>query len=175
MQPHHTPPASFRVCITCQLSLPTSDEYFYHQTTHRLSGECKECAKKRARANNKGRPSGAQRRKARAAMGLPPYPVKERGKRRDSASTKRHHAQWNKQNRISLRALLVEIKAEASCARCGYRDNPLALEFHHTDPATKTREVSQLVGNVGRGRLLEEVAKCEILCANCHTIHHLTA
>lgn len=63
------------------------------------------------------------------------------------------------------------IKLEAGCCRCGYKEHPAALEFHHTDPSTKTDGVARLyMGR--RERLDEELAKCEVICANCHNIEH---
>ena len=52
--------------------------------------------------------------------------------------------------------------------RCGYARSIAALHFHHVDRATKSFAVA------GRGitRSLEaaraELAKCVLLCANCH-------
>lgn len=58
---------------------------------------------------------------------------------------------------------------EHGCSRCGYNENVAALEFHHRDPATKVRAVSTMSG-AGRPSLEAEIAKCEVLCANCHAI-----
>ena len=52
------------------------------------------------------------------------------------------------------------------CVDCGERD-PLVLDFDHR--SDKIAEVSVLVG---RGAdwttIAEEIAKCEVRCANCH-------
>lgn len=56
------------------------------------------------------------------------------------------------------------------CERCGY-DNYKAIVFHHRDESTKSFELSQ-----GKHRsyaqIDAEIAKCEVLCANCHEEHH---
>jgi hypothetical protein len=45
--------------------------------------------------------------------------------------------------------------------------------FHHADPETKETTVAEAVRRgFGRKRLLAEIAKCEVLCANCHAKHH---
>jgi hypothetical protein len=62
-------------------------------------------------------------------------------------------------------------KATLSCAVCGF-SHPAALDFHHTDPATKTASVHVLVGNRRYAAAREEIKKCVALCANCHRIHH---
>lgn len=38
----------------------------------------------------------------------------------------------------------------------------------HRDPSLKTALVTRMAGRVKLKRLLEEVAKCDIVCANCH-------
>ena len=60
------------------------------------------------------------------------------------------------------------IKMKCGCALCGYRDNPLALQFDHI--GNKTKQVSHMVLN-SIVNLIKEVRKCRVLCANCHSIH----
>lgn len=57
--------------------------------------------------------------------------------------------------------------AGGSCRMCGYRRSPHSLTFHHVDPATKR---FNLAGSHSRSleALRAEVAKCVLLCANCH-------
>jgi transcriptional regulator with XRE-family HTH domain len=71
------------------------------------------------------------------------------------------------ERRRRIKRLLVAEHGGA-CVRCGYARSIAALHFHHVDRATKSFAVA------GRGitRSLEaaraEVAKCVLLCANCH-------
>jgi len=44
------------------------------------------------------------------------------------------------------------------------------MDFDHRDPSTKTARVPALVGRAGIRRILAEVAKCDIVCANCHRL-----
>jgi hypothetical protein len=60
------------------------------------------------------------------------------------------------------------IKMKCGCNICGYRVNPLALQFDHI--GNKTRQVSHMVLN-SIVNLIKEVRKCRVLCANCHSIH----
>jgi hypothetical protein len=71
-----------------------------------------------------------------------------------------------------LRAFIREQKEGKTCARCGFSD-PRALQFHHRDPALKEVTVG-VVWAKGWSveRIAAEIAKCEILCANCHSILH---
>ena len=68
------------------------------------------------------------------------------------------------------RDFIQAYKIEKGCAKCGYNQHPAALEFNHLDPAKKK---FQIAGNLTRrwDSIVEEMAKCEILCANCHAIH----
>ena len=54
------------------------------------------------------------------------------------------------------------------CADCGGRFVSAAMEFDHRDPTTKAKLVTRMAGHVGRARLAQEIAKCDIVCANCH-------
>lgn len=59
------------------------------------------------------------------------------------------------------------------CKNCGYKKNISALEFHHRDP-TKKKIVLDLksLGNNSMKTILEELDKCDLLCANCHRELH---
>ncbi|UTI64845.1 hypothetical protein NBH00_01230 [Paraconexibacter antarcticus] len=54
----------------------------------------------------------------------------------------------------------------ATCADCGLRD-PVVMEFDHL--GEKRANVARLLGNgTSPRRLDEEIARCEIVCVNCH-------
>ena len=54
------------------------------------------------------------------------------------------------------------------CVDCGESD-PIVLEFDHRDGTDKVRAVSQLVTeNCGWEKILTEIEKCDVRCANCH-------
>jgi hypothetical protein len=55
------------------------------------------------------------------------------------------------------------------CELCGF-DDLRALEWHHRDPNEREFTVSQY--SYGRDKLDKEVAKCDLICANCHAIAH---
>lgn len=61
--------------------------------------------------------------------------------------------------------------ASKSCERCG-EDDPITLDWHHTDPRTKEHAVSKMWKERGRQAILNEIAKCQCLCANCHRKVH---
>jgi hypothetical protein len=73
-----------------------------------------------------------------------------------------------KRRRQENRAWLVEQKAKP-CADCeGCFPSPV-MEYHHRDPAKKSFTVGMNLG-ASRVRLVAEIAKCDLICANCHRI-----
>lgn len=65
---------------------------------------------------------------------------------------------------------LIAIKAKQGCLDCGYEDGR-ALQFHHID-GQKDFTIGKIGWRVSKEALAEEIAKCVILCANCHIIRH---
>lgn len=78
---------------------------------------------------------------------------------------------WQERRRDEMRAWFRELKSTKSCERCG-EVTIECLQFHHRDPAQKELEVSATVARWSRDRILAEIAKCDVLCANCHLKHH---
>lgn len=68
------------------------------------------------------------------------------------------------------RAFIDAYKLAAGCADCGYKVSPVALEFDHLPGSDKTGKVSDLAGCRNLARVKEEIAKCEVVCSNCHAI-----
>lgn len=63
------------------------------------------------------------------------------------------------------------VKAKVGCA-CGERD-PVCLDFHHRDPATKTYSIGRNITRFSSMAVLkEEIEKCDVVCGNCHVKHH---
>ena len=57
-------------------------------------------------------------------------------------------------------------KLGGKCVRCGTTER---LEFDHIEPSTKEKPVTQIF-NRSFDKLDIELAKCQLLCENCHTI-----
>jgi hypothetical protein len=75
------------------------------------------------------------------------------------------------------RVITDAIKLSTGCEICGYRKHPAALCFDHKIPAEKYRTKSgkkvhladMIKGNrYSLPTILKEIAKCRILCHNCH-------
>lgn len=93
--------------------------------------------------------------------------------RRHYARNKPRYAARNRQVRIDTLAWLDALKGAGVCAECGLSFPGKAMDWHHRDPATKLLCIADMVHNgYGRTRLLEEMVKCDLLCAICHRLHH---
>ena len=70
------------------------------------------------------------------------------------------------------RCWLEDYKKERACDRCKYSDHR-ALTFHHLDPNVKEFNIADMA-RLGRSReaIEREIAKCTLICANCHAIEH---
>jgi DNA-directed RNA polymerase subunit M/transcription elongation factor TFIIS len=74
--------------------------------------------------------------------------------------------------RSEVRAWINDYKRTLRCGRCGF-SHPAALQFHHTDSSTKKFEIGSAVGLLKTVKQVqEEIQKCEVICANCHMVHH---
>ena len=77
------------------------------------------------------------------------------------------------ERKYRLYEYLQQIKTKARCKYCG-ENHPAVLQFHHRNPEEKEFDVSSFVYHQkgGLAKLEAEIAKCDILCANCHLKHH---
>lgn len=89
----------------------------------------------------------------------------EKNKEEHSAKTRE-----NKQRAIAAAQQFVwDYLSAHSCVRCG-ESNPIVLEFDHIR-GQKKMHVSEMVRRgYGINSIGEEIAKCQVLCANCHRI-----
>lgn len=71
--------------------------------------------------------------------------------------------------RRTAREYLAEAKRNAVCADCGGTFDPVAYHFDHVpDRGPKLFNVANC--DVSIDRLKAEIAKCDIVCANCHAV-----
>jgi hypothetical protein len=114
----------------------------------RRRGICRDCRGKYAR--KKFRVLQAYRRK---------YNRKNRHKKALRDTTRR----------AEVKAYIDKIKTATPCADCRKKFPPVCMDFDHVE--AKVRTVSGLVSGAYRLELVkEEIARCELVCANCHRI-----
>lgn len=65
------------------------------------------------------------------------------------------------------KAYVLAYKDEHGCADCDYSGTPLGLTFDHLPGTIKVRDIKS-GGQFGWQALMDEIAKCEVLCFPCH-------
>lgn len=79
----------------------------------------------------------------------------------------KHLSKENRNRRsLELRNIVWGYKREHPCVDCGEVD-PIVLEFDHVR-GIKKFDISKRDGGCSVSRLLAEIKKCDIRCANCH-------
>lgn len=91
-----------------------------------------------------------------------------------------YYKERNRRRNRERRLWFQKLKSTFSCISCGESDS-VCLDFHHRESETKR---TILANNHGysmrilhsRKAILDEIAKCDVLCANCHRkLHNRTS
>ena len=126
-------------CAGCKAILPLTRFYFRSRATGRKHSTCKDCYREYARTHYRNNP--------------------------------RQYSEYHRINDLRYRARnrhLVSTYLESHpCVDCGEAD-PMVLEFDHIS-GDKHGNISEMVSSgFSEGRILKEIEKCEVRCANCH-------
>ena len=65
--------------------------------------------------------------------------------------------------------MVVDAKG-VPCKDCGGVFPVYVMDFDHRDPGDKEALISHLVNALSLRRLVAEMAKCDVVCSNCHRI-----
>lgn len=88
---------------------------------------------------------------------------------------RKRHPEKDRQVRLdarqSARQKVADYKEARGCEKCGISD-PRVLDLHHKDGEDKIMAVSQMMYRFSWEKVVEEMDKCRVLCANCHRIEH---
>lgn len=105
---------------------------------------------------------------------LRPRPAQKRLTRRSAPVEReplpRHKRGEERLTVAEVRRRLSAIKLERGCVDCGYNAHPAALEFDHVT-GRKSAALSQ-ISTPFWSVMASEMAKCEVVCANCHRVRH---
>ena len=127
-----------RRCCRCKQSKPLDEFSMRRRATGQRDTHCKPC---------------------RSAYGKEHYAANRQRYIQQSAARK---AQLT-QERVSY---LMAYFEDHPCVDCGERD-PVVLEFDHTG-ADKEFDIGAKLIHVRWQLILDEIAKCEVVCSNCH-------
>ena len=88
---------------------------------------------------------------------------------------KKEHYHKNKGSYFaSVRRRTIQLQTELRnakdkpCADCGIKYPYYVMDFDHRDGVEKRGAMSRFLKRHSRQALLEEIAKCDVVCSNCH-------
>jgi hypothetical protein len=82
-----------------------------------------------------------------------------RTRKRQRAAAKHHLAS----------RLKIETLKTSPCFDCKGCFSPECMDFDHRDPKSKSMNIAQMIGR-RLDKILGEIAKCDLICANCHRV-----
>jgi hypothetical protein len=86
-------------------------------------------------------------------------------------SNKAKHIAYVRNRDRKIEGWLKQYKLTLKCALCD-EHHPACLEFHHINPQEKKFTIGRQERRITLRSLQEEIAKCRVLCANCHRKEH---
>lgn len=129
-----------KVCTKCGESKSASDFPKRSRNKDGLSSWCKTCFREHSAAKYKSDPLERERKS---------------------------------RNRVNLslrnKEKMAELLSRSSCLDCGTED-PRVLEFDHRIPGEKSFSIAESYHAFGWETISQEIAKCDIVCSNCHRI-----
>jgi hypothetical protein len=99
--------------------------------------------------------------------------IQERARRREiraAAAAMPKQVRHPQGARTAAQEFITQAK-QHPCLDCGQRLPPVAMDFHHRDPKQKAGNMNDL-RKYSVDKVREELAKCDLLCSNCHRIRH---
>ncbi|OVE78575.1 hypothetical protein BVY00_02425 [bacterium G20] len=91
------------------------------------------------------------------------------------AASKRHYyanklkyLERNQKYRKYIKDLVRDIKEKTPCADCGVNYPYYVMDFDHLENQEKSNIISFFAQTGRVGALKLELAKCEVVCSNCH-------
>lgn len=83
------------------------------------------------------------------------------------AANKQKYIDQAKARKALLKEEIWELKRQP-CLDCGIMYEPWIMQFDHREGEEKLGTISQWMNENRRNKVYEEIAKCDLVCANCH-------
>jgi hypothetical protein len=83
-------------------------------------------------------------------------------------SSEKAHVRKRKEN---IKKWFMEYKSKLQCSKCD-EDHPATIDFHHSSGEKEKRVSLMVADGYSISRILSELGKCIVLCANCHRKVH---
>jgi formate dehydrogenase assembly factor FdhD len=95
-------------------------------------------------------------------------------RRRDSRARYKanpeRRAENTRQRRRELREWATELKRDQPCVDCHQSFHPAAMHWYHVRDSKEFLISDMTMRGLSRDRILGEIAKCELVCANCSAV-----
>lgn len=75
--------------------------------------------------------------------------------------------------RADRRPFMLWLK-DQPCMDCGVKFAPCAMQFDHRPGTTKVLSIGERFAAPSLDVLLDEITKCDLVCANCHSVRTFT-
>ena len=72
--------------------------------------------------------------------------------------------------RLVLRDEIRALKERTPCADCKLLFPHYVTDYDHREGVEKVYVISKIIFWHGRAKVMEEIAKCDLVCSNCHRI-----
>jgi hypothetical protein len=159
--------ANTKFCKKCSQEKP-------HSAFSAKRGQCVACRKAYRKIYNKTRRKRTYEKSPRGRLALKEYTSwwskTPRGKACVSAANKKARPTRRKRD-LATKAIIDKLKLTAGCMDCGFNARAVALDFDHRDGEHKQFNIStKRRARYSLMRLEAEIAKCDVVCANCHRI-----
>lgn len=97
----------------------------------------------------------------------PNDPRSKESKRRHYERNKQKYIDRAKQQKQELIRFVHELKESSPCVDCGINYPYWVMHYDHTEN-NKIGNVSRIALSGSKRRVLDEIAKCDLVCSNCH-------
>ena len=76
----------------------------------------------------------------------------------------------NAKKKAEIKSYIVQYKEYRGCMDCGGKYPSYVLDLDHRDPSKKSFTPSHLYRTNSWNKMMIELEKCDVVCANCHRI-----
>jgi hypothetical protein len=85
-------------------------------------------------------------------------------------ATSEYHAKVRRSREAELAAWAQSLKEKRPCVDCGHSFHPVVMQWDHTGTDKKINISDAVKRGWSKAHILAEIAKCELVCANCHAL-----
>lgn len=89
---------------------------------------------------------------------------------RNKKLTQERTEKWRKNGFRNTILYIQKIKSDTPCLDCNKFYHYSIMDFDHRNGDTKINNVSAMARNYKLKTIIEEIEKCDVVCANCHRL-----